>query len=408
MSRRPEIIPLLAVALGAFALGAFVFRDKTPAAPVSSRSAAPGTERKSGAAPATASVSPAAEADAHDLLASLRAKLPRSLEEVLRTLAEIGKTNPALAINLAHELGRTDRDKAAWVTNAMQQWADRDPAAAFQWLRRLTNDRMQELAGGELGSVVFGAMAARDPQMVVAHLDDLLRNGNGSESVSTPVAVHLGLAALVEHGKINLAKSVVESWAKDPLKLTLEAAAFETVATSLVKTQPRESGEWLRSLPATAERDAAFATFAASWAKHDPRGALEWAETLPAAHGQQAALRRTVSDWIEEFPDQVAGWLGDYLARVPPGAAADTLIETVINNSPTLRSAPQSALQWTNLISDPAKRVDYHATIALRWAEQDARAALEFVAQSRVIPADRKPALVQQIQLSRVAPPPGS
>jgi hypothetical protein len=409
MLHRSGFFPLVVVTVGAFALGAWVFRGK-PAAPGANAALAM-AERKSAATetPPAAHATPSASENAqHDVLARLRAKLPGSLEEVLQSLAELGKTNPTLAIDLAHALGRTDREKAAWVTNATQQWADRDPAAAWQWLRQLTNDRMQELAGGELAGVVLGAMATRDPQMVVGNLDALLRNGNASESISTPVAVHVGLAALVEHGKIDLAKSVVDAWAKDPGKLNLEAAAFETVATSLVRTQPRESGEWLRSLPATDERNAAFATFAAAWAQHDPRAALQWAETLSPGEGQQAALRRTVSDWIEEHPTQVSGWLGDYLARQPAGAATDTLIETVINNSPTLRSAPQAALQWTNLISDAAKRVDYHERIALRWAEQDAAAAFDFVTKSTVIPAGRKPAVLQKIQSSQLAARPGS
>jgi hypothetical protein len=407
MSQRSKVLPLLAVAAAAFALGGWVFRAKTPL--VTSVAVSPNAERKPAAVPASTRESgPTAAGDRDVLLAALRAKLPTSLEEVLRTIADIGKTNPTLAIDLAHALGRTDREKAAWVTNAMQQWADRDPGAAWRWLHQLTNDRMQELAGGELGAVVLGAMAAHDPQMVVAQLDDLLRNGNSSEAVSTPVAVHLGLAALVERNKIDLAKSVVDAWAKDPRRLALEACAFETIATSLVKTQPREGGEWLRALPASDERDAAFATFVAAWAGHDPRAALQWAETLPAHQGQHAAIQRVVSDWLEDHPQQVTSWLGDYLTRLPAGTTADTLIETVINNSPTLRSAPQTALQWTALISDPARRVDYHETIAVRWAEQDVVAALDFVAKSAVIPPERKPGVVQKIQMTQIAARPGS
>jgi hypothetical protein len=266
---------------------------------------------------------------------------------------------------------------------------------------------MQELAGGELGSIVLHAMATRDPSMVVAQLDDLLRNGNASEAISTPVAVQMGLAALVDQGKSALAKSALEAWAKDPRSFNLEAAAFETVATSLAKTQPQETAEWLRALPATEERNSAYAAFTAAWAERDPRSALQWAETLPGGETQMSALRRTVSDWIEGHPDQVSNWLGDYLSRTPPSAAADTLIETVINVSPTLRAAPQTALQWTELLSTPAKRAEYHETIALRWADQDAAAALAFVSQSALLPADRKAALVQKIRLAQVTPKSG-
>jgi hypothetical protein len=395
---------ILAIGTGAFALGAWLFRPTPSLAPRATPTAPVGrsetTVPVAGRAPLP--LSPA-QRPGDELVTTLRGKLSGSLGEVLRTLTEIGKTDPARAIDLAQELGRTDPEKSAWVTTAMQQWADRDPSAAWQWLRGLTRDRMQELAGGELGSVVLGAMAVRDPQLVVSNLNGLLRDGNSSESVSTPVAVHLGLRALMEHGQADLAKMAVEAWAKDPAKLPLEAAAFETVAAQFVKTQPQETGDWLRSLPPSEERDAAFATFTATWAKQDPRAALQWAETLPANAGQQAALRRTVSDWIEEYPEQISSWLGDYLARVPPNAASDTLIETVINNSPTLRAAPQAALQWTTLLSDAAKRAENHERIALRWSEQDATAAISFVTQSTVIPPERKAAIVQQIQLTQVA-----
>jgi hypothetical protein len=400
------MLPLLAVAGGAFALGAWVFHASPPPSGIPLAAANEPTGPSVGASRVVAPIA-AADPGRHDeMLNALRAKLSGSLESVLAALAEIGRTNPALAIDLAQELGRTEREKAAWVTNATQQWADRDPAAAWQWLRQLTGERMQELAGGELGGVVLGAMATREPQGLVASLDTLLRNGNASESVSTPVAVHLGLAALAEHGRLDLAQAAVDAWARDPRALALEAAAFETVATGLAPTQPRETGDWLRSLPPTEERDAAFATFAAAWAQHDPRSALQWAETLAPGEGQQAALRRTVSDWIEEFPDQISGWLGDYLTRIPPGPAGDTLIETVINNSPTLRASPSAALQWAGLISDPAKRADYHERIALRWSEQDAATAIDFVTKSTVIPPERKPLVLQKIQLTRVAAKP--
>jgi hypothetical protein len=396
----------LAIATGAFALGAWLFRPASTFA-TRSPSLASGVPHSGTTAIQVNTRAPHADATVHriddDLATTLRGKLANSVSDVLQALNELSKTDPTRAIDLAQELGRTDAEKAVWVRNATQQWADRDPAAAWQWLRGLSRDRMQELAGGELGAVVLGAMAARDPQAVVSSLSGLLREGNASESVSTPVAVHLGLTALVEHDKAELARTAVDAWAKDPAKLGLEASAFEAIAGAFAKSQPRETGDWLRSLPATEERDAAFATLAAAWAKQDPRAALQWAETLPANAGQQAALRRTVSDWIEEYPDQIAGWLGDYLARVPPNPTSDTLIETVINNSPALRAAPQAALQWTNLLSDPAKRVENHERIALRWSEQDPTAAIAFVTQSTVIPPERKAALVQRIQLAQVA-----
>jgi hypothetical protein len=191
----------------------------------------------------------------------LRERLSGSIEEVLQSLAEIGKNRPALAIDLVQSLGRTDTEKSEWVTNMMQQWANRDPQAAWQWLGQLSPTRMDELAGGSLNGLVLNAMAARDPQMLLANVDILLRQGNSIESISTPVALHLGLQALVEHGDTDLARNAVEEWVRDPHKLKVDAAAYETVAISMGTTAPADAGAWLRSMPVSEDRNAAIATF---------------------------------------------------------------------------------------------------------------------------------------------------
>jgi hypothetical protein len=341
----------------------------------------------------------AAEAEA-----ALRGKLAVSVGEFLRALAELGQTQPAMAIDLAQQLGRTDAEKSEWVEISMQQWADRDAQAAWDWLRQLSFTRKNELAGGDLPALVLGTMAGHDPDRVLANLDSLLRAGNLSESVSTPLAVHLGVEALVENGKIDLARQAVETWAKDPAHLNIEAAAFETVASVLAKTQPREAGDWLRSMPISDERNAAMASFVSTWAEQDTRAALQWAEALPANEGQQDAINRTISDWIETRPSEIGDWLSDYLSRAPANDYTDGLIGRVINVSPTVRASPQTALQWLALISDPATRAATAEKVAVRWAAQDHAAAINFVQTSATIPADRKPALVQQIMITPLAP----
>jgi hypothetical protein len=393
---------LFIVALGAFALGGWIFRSKTPPAPLDSTTSTPGAR-----SPHDASFASASKADDvpttvkrpgdDPQLEALRAKLAVSVEDTLRSLAEIGKTNPALAIELAQKLGRTEEEKSTWVKISMQQWADRDPQSAFDWLQHLSFKHIDELAGGELTSLVLGTMAARDPKMVLANVDTLLRNGNPSEAVSTPVAMHLGLMALVEQGKIELARDAVEKWARDPANLTVEAAAFDAVAMELAKTAPQETGQWLRSLPVNEERNAAISTFTATWAEHDPRAALQWAESLPPNEGQQAAIARTVSDSIERNPTEVGGWLAEYLPRIAPSPEADTLVNTVINLSPAVQSDPSLALKWTNLISDPQKRIAAEEKIAAQWGEHDSAAAVDYVRRSTTLPPDRKASLIQKI-----------
>jgi hypothetical protein len=336
--------------------------------------------------------------DEQALLKSLREKLATSRDDVLAALAEIAKTRPALAIDLAQSLGRTPEEKSQWVTNLTQQWAEQSPQAAWDWLKALPGKRMQELGDGDLAPVVLGAMAAKDPKMVLANVDTLLRSGNPSEAVSTSVAVHFGLDALVANGQTDLAKQAVDGWAKDPAKLNLEAAAYESVAMALAEKEPAATAEWLQSLPKNEERNAAFATMAAVWGDKDPAAALKWAEQLPPNEGRSEAIGRAVSDLAEKYPNEITTWVGDYLAKAPPGPESDSLVARVINYSSAAKKNPQVALQWLDLINDPQQRIQQEETVSLRWARKDKNAALTHVQNSPTFSPQQKATLIQRIQ----------
>ncbi len=333
-----------------------------------------------------------------DVARKLREKLNGSLEDFLRALSELAKTQPALALDLAHQLGRTDDEKIEWVKNVMQQWADADPQKAWQWLREQPFKKTNDMGGGDLPQVVMGTMAARDPNMLLANIDTLLRHGNLTDGVSTPVAVHVGVQALIDHDKTDIAKSAVESWARDPRKLELGEAAYSTVAMALAKDAPEQTAQWLKSLPQSDDRNVGFSSLAAVWAESNPTAALKWAETLGPNEARNAVIGRTVSDWVERYPNEVAGWLGNYLARAPADENSDRLVETVLNISPAVKNNPQTALQWTELISDPAKRVAYEGNVALRWGRQDPGAAIAYVQKSATLPQEQKIQIVQRIQ----------
>ena len=333
---------------------------------------------------------------------ALRTLLAKSPGEVLAELSRIARTDPALAIDLAQALGRTDEEKANWVRAMMKQWADTDPGAAWQWLTKLSSERMSELAGRSLTDVVLNSMAVSHPEMILANADAMLHGVVNSDSVPMPVAVHLGLQALVDHGDVAMAREALEGWLKDSGHLDIETASFETVASGLMGDAPADAGEWLRSMPDSDARNAAIAGFTARWSATDPTAALQWAETLSPAEGQQAAFSRTISDWSERNPTEISQWLGNYLAQAPADAKADKLVETLINLSPVVNSDPATALQWTSLITDPQQREVYQEKTVVRWANQDPEAALLYVQQSTAIPSDRKAALIQQLQ--RTAP----
>ncbi|WP_438482436.1 hypothetical protein [Oleiharenicola lentus] len=335
-----------------------------------------------------------------DLLTALRKRLgaDASAESMMAALEEIAVTQPALAIDFAHELGRTAGEKSMLVSELAKNWTTKSPQEAWAWLGQLSYRRIDELAEGGVPAVVFGTIARNQPEMLVTNLNDALRAGETAQGVSRAVTIHLGLESLVENDGLEAARRSVEGWATDASKPAIGSSAYLTVANAMHENDPAAATRWLEALPASNDRDEAFSEFAAHWAQKDPRAALHWAESLPGAELQMSAVQRTFNDWVERDAAPATQWLGDFLSRAPINAETDRLIEAAINLSGSLKISPADALQWNDLISDAVKRAAYEEKIALRWGRQDLAAATNYVWNSRSISSERKQAVIQQIK----------
>jgi hypothetical protein len=338
----------------------------------------------------------------NELLGLLRGKLKGPACDFSAALAEIAKTRPGLAVDLALALGPTEKEKSAWVADLVKKWAGRDPSAAWQWLQQQAS-RLDPLADGSLTGVVFDAMAARDPQMLLATMNALLFPGNSVGPLAADVAVRTGLQSLVDSGHVDLAQQAVEGWANSPLKPDIGASAYETVAIAMGRTAPDAAGAWLKSLPATAGLISALAGFAANWSERDPVAALAWAETLTPQEDQSVAINRVFGDWVERNAGDAGEWLSDDLSHLSSSDETDTRIEALINRSSTVRDTPALALQWATLISDPQTRENTEENLLAQWARSDLAAATGYVKNNPAMAPEQKQALIQKMQSS---PPP--
>jgi hypothetical protein len=339
------------------------------------------------------------------LLSLLRRKLEASgsAEELLSALADIARTEPAFAIELAQTLGRSDEEKSVWVTDLTRQWAERDPQSAWEWLTQLSVDHIDQLAGGSLAGVILDRMAVNEPQHLIGMMDALMRTDRLSDGIAPAVAVHLGLQAFIKSGEISLAQTIVETWIRDPLKPDVGRSAYEAVALVLGKNNPVEAGGWLISLPESEERNAAIATFASHWGDRDPSAALKWTSALAPQAGQRVALERTFNAWVERDAIGAAEWLSDSLSHLPVGTTSDRLIGSLLAFSPTLKRTPKVAQQWTELISDPEHRASYEEQMAWRWSRHDLAAATQYVWNSSSMAWQQKQALLQKMQSTRAS-----
>lgn len=315
----------------------------------------------------------------------------------MRELHALAETDPARAIALAHQLGRTDEEKSTWVADLARQWTERAPQTAWDWLAQQTQSRLRDLATGTLPSVIIETIARRDPALLVHNLDVLVRRGETPLGVAPVVAVHLGLDALVASSQLDLARRTVETWTADPTRPAIGEAAYAVIADALRTVDPLAAGDWLTRQPRSAAHDTALVEFPARWAATDPHGALAWVEAHVPAGLRAAAVQRAFGDWAERSPAAAGEWLGGYLSRASPGPETDRLVTALVNLGPVVKTNPALALQWTQLATEPATRAQLEERIIARWARQDRAAAVAYLWQTATLPAGRKAALAQRI-----------
>lgn len=339
-------------------------------------------------------------ADDRQLSGSLREKLP---EDTLADLKVLSRSQPEKAIELAESLGHTAAEKAAWIQLIVKQWADQDPGNAWDWVARPNNS----LANSSLLTVVMDSMAASNPDMLIGKITDALVVDDKSGSLLAAQNVTtLGLQAVVRSGNIDLAKSAVEAWANDPSKPKVGEAAFDIVAMGMDQKEPANIGAWLRSFPASPERDGAINSLAYNWGKEDPVAALHWAQNLAPEEGQPNAVSRVFGEWIQDDPAKATNWLEGYVAHAPSNIASDEMIGSVVLFSPVTKNNPDEAAKLADSVADPDKRFTYQQQIFQAWARSDATAAIAYVQSSATISPEQKKVLTQEIQEASSPNPP--
>jgi hypothetical protein len=334
-----------------------------------------------------------------DLLAILRAKMPRSSpDEILAMLKLISESRPEDAVELAPRIGRTEEEKAEWVSNVTRSWAGRDPDKAWQWFVQLGTHRADQLAGGSLLNVILEEMAAKEPEMLLQNADAVLKRGERANSVSPQVMVATGVEALIKSGNVELARSAVEKWSNGASQPIIGAGPFQIVAMFLAKTSPEEAADWLKSLAISEDRDSALAMFAARWAERDPAAAMRLSESIQLQDGQLEVEQRVFSAWAEVEPAEAAQWLDDHRSELQAGPQTDQMVASLLAVSPMARTDPVGALQWAYLIMEPTLRSDVIEGLVKRWGRSDPAGAVQYLRQAADLTAQQKASVLQSIR----------
>jgi hypothetical protein len=335
--------------------------------------------------------SPEARARLWEQLRQLQAA--SAMNDIRKLLAIVAKTDPGLALEMVQSLTSDDLGRNLLAAGIVQVWAAHDPEGAWRWALG-PGKEMDVTCQPPLSETVLAGMASTHPQMLIQFVESIL-GSSGDTSDPTSAAIH----ALVTAGNLAGAQQALAAWSRGPNRNDISGSAFAEAAAALASTSPTVAAAWLQSLPPSDGLASGYGAVANAWAQIDPQGAMAWAEELNFQENREGAISTIFDAWVTKSPAAAAQWFGTH----DTDPAADQMLYTWVMGSSLRISAPETAIQWAQLIGNENLRSDAVGQTALIWAQKNPVAAASFIAQSPLLNPEQKLHLMQQMPSTAAA-----
>ena len=268
---------------------------------------------------------------------------------------EMAEQDPARALQLATGL-KPGQAQTAVVVRAIEQWAEKSPKEASSYVVGLTDPVVREAALSSLlgrWSWSDGEAAFKFAETVgaggAAH-DGMLRAA-GQWANRDPEGAFRYISQLPDGGSAGRAlASVLENWAGE---------------------KPDKAAEALSSLDSATPQ--MYESLASTWSAKDRPEALEWAAGLSDPSLQAGAYEAITNNWAKRDPTAAGEWLSGLDQGEPRDKAVMAYAREVVGVDPS------SSLGWAASIGDEGRRWDTVKSLANRWHDRDAAAAVNWM-----------------------------
>jgi hypothetical protein len=252
------------------------------------------------------------------------------------------------------------------IASALNRWAELDPAAALDWVRKNAAAHPEIL--GDTQTVVLAGVARNNPKLAFQLAGELgpdqAMNAINAIVITghdDPVQRSAVLTALREHlatvqdesERQEIRAKALEMLARtadkegfDSLTKWIESSAFtpqekgEFAAGLTYFTTKQDTGKWVEwmagNLPAESLQDPVRETVG-EWTQQDYLSAGKWLSTAPEGPARTAAVE-AYAEAVAEYEPQVAA---QWAMTLPPGASRDSTLRAVYQNWPA--SDPEGA-----------------------------------------------------------------
>ncbi|MFT4175184.1 MAG: hypothetical protein QM627_00875 [Luteolibacter sp.] len=293
----------------------------------------------------------------------------KKLEDCARVvLGELTGKDPQAALRLNEEFfqsGVLKEMESFFIGSALSQWASSDPEAAYDWV--CSQGQLDEHSA--ISGLLKGAMW-KDPKAAYQIFQKF-----SPELQDRYVGNLLGLSVSPEQRleTLNLLREGVGR-IEDPQRVKWWKGNMIRDLMGCVVRQPGGL-EWIDQAQLSMEEKIAFAKNLGGSLQADEQQWLLWTIRNLSADEASESIRPQVAAWTQKDHQAVAAWLNES----PSGSAKDAAVKSfaiaVAGND------IQSAIEWTNTLSEQKEREDTYRILLLYWPLDDPEGKATFAAE---------------------------
>lgn len=256
----------------------------------------------------------------------------------------------------AWALGAKGQDREALVESALAGWTRKDYNGAWQWV--LSNPAGQDADGLRFGAIIR-TLAGENPALAF--------NLAASLPIE-PLRLEALQAFALSQYESGPAGRVV-AWMEDLPEGTSKDSMLAYTAEEWARYEPEVAAAWAAAQTPPERRQYMAEIVAAAWARSTPEKAATWALEQPFT-GRAGILEAVAETWMQrEGPSGLVRWLNElWKERTPDESFDPTLYLLSLELADRL---PETAMGWTNAITDPDKRNFAAVTVGQQWLAQD-------------------------------------
>ena len=257
-----------------------------------------------------------------------------------RLLSAAGGNAHRAAEAVEEESGSLRRTELASI---VEQWARRDPATAWRWV--LLHEPINAPDGETSEAIqLLQVIAADDPGLIGSFIKTV--GEAGLPPTDRQAADYAAIVALVTTGKVQAARTVVESWLAEPGHPSVDTPTVTLVAMALAQNgPPGTAAAWLDRIPGTQGFVETSERVGAAWAQSDPKAAMAWASAIGGSTARCAAVESVFAVWSSHDPEAAANWFLEHDNE--PGSSR--LASLFVRQSGIASTMPEAAASWAKL-----------------------------------------------------------